>query len=83
MPLRAYYLAMDATRGLDVHEHLDVATTANALLDGIADDLRRLRAGAALPPLGAGSACDYCDARGLCRRDHWSPDADPQPAGDE
>ncbi|HET7844392.1 MAG TPA: PD-(D/E)XK nuclease family protein, partial [Xanthomonadales bacterium] len=83
LPLRAFYLAMDATRGLDIHEHVDVQTTANALLEGVADDLRRLRAGAALPPLGAGSACDYCDARGLCRRDHWSPDADAQPPGGE
>jgi ATP-dependent helicase/nuclease subunit B len=80
LPLRAYYLAMDATRGLDLHEHVDVATTAHALLDGIAEDLRRLRAGAALPPLGEGSSCDYCDARGLCRRDHWSRERDPQPA---
>ncbi|HZW73140.1 MAG TPA: PD-(D/E)XK nuclease family protein, partial [Caldimonas sp.] len=83
LPLRAYYLAMDATRGLDLHEHADVASTANALLHGIAEDLRRLRGGAALPPLGEGSACDYCDARGLCRRDHWSPEPDPQPAGGE
>jgi len=83
LPLRAYYLAMDATRGLDLHEHLDVRTTANALLDGIAEDLRRLRAGAALPPLGEGSACDYCDARGLCRRDHWSPEPGPRPVEGE
>jgi len=79
LPLRAYYLAMDATRGLDLHEHVDVETSARVLVDGIADDLRRLRAGAPLPPLGEGSACEYCDARGLCRRDHWSPDAAPQP----
>jgi ATP-dependent helicase/nuclease subunit B len=74
---------MDATRGLDLHEHLDVRTTANALLDGIAEDLRRLRAGAALLPLGEGSACDYCDARGLCRRDHWSPEPGPPPGEGE
>jgi len=76
LPLSASYLAMDASRGLEVHEHVDVAATAAALMDGIADDLRRLRAGAALPPLGEGSACEYCDARGLCRRDHWSPESD-------
>ena len=76
LPLSASYLAMDASRGLEVHEHVDVAATAAALMDGIADDLRRLRAGAALPPLGEGSACEYCDARGLCRRDQWSPESD-------
>jgi len=84
LPLRAYYLAMDATHGLDLHEHLDVHASAQALLDGIAADLRRLRDGAALPPLGEGSACEYCDARGLCRRDHWSPGpASPPRDGDD
>lgn len=72
LPLRAFYLAMDATRGLEFHEHLDVAASAAALVEGVAIDLRRLRDGAGLPPLGEGAACEYCDARGLCRRDHWA-----------
>jgi len=76
LPLRAFYLAMDATRGLEVHEHLDVAASADALVNGLAEDLRRLRAGASLPPLGEGSACEHCDARGLCRRDHWSAESE-------
>jgi ATP-dependent helicase/nuclease subunit B len=73
LPLSAFYLAMDSTQGLDEVKHADVEATAAALLDGLAEDLRRLRDGAALPPLGEGSACERCDARGLCRRDHWSP----------
>jgi len=32
----------------------------------------RVREGAALPALGEGVACDWCAARGLCRRDHWT-----------
>ncbi|HEX4235096.1 MAG TPA: PD-(D/E)XK nuclease family protein [Caldimonas sp.] len=75
LPLRAFYLALDATKGLDTHEHQNVATSADALLAGIADDLSRLREGAGLPPLGEGSACAHCDARGLCRRDHWTVEA--------
>ncbi len=52
-------------------------------MDGIAADVRRLRDGAALPPLGEGSACEHCDARGLCRRDHWSTDPEvPLPVDD-
>ncbi len=82
LPLRAFYLAMDAPQGLKMHEHKDVAATATALVDGVAEDLRRLRAGAALPPLGEASACEHCDARGLCRRDHWSPDAEASLAPD-
>ena len=76
LPLRAFYLAMDATRGLEVHEHQDVAASAAALVEGVAVDLRRLREGAGLPPLGEGAACAYCEARGLCRRDHWTAASD-------
>jgi ATP-dependent helicase/nuclease subunit B len=78
LPLRAFYLALDATKGLDRHEHVDVQASADALLAGIAEDLRRLRAGAGMAPLGEGSACAHCDARGICRRDHWTvePGAD-------
>jgi len=30
-----------------------------------------LHAGAALPAQGIEPACQYCEARGLCRRDYW------------
>jgi ATP-dependent helicase/nuclease subunit B len=76
VPVRACYLALDATKGLETHEHADVATSADALLAGMAEDLRRLRAGAGMAALGEGSACTYCEARGLCRRDHWTRDSD-------
>jgi len=82
LPLRAFYLAMDATRGLEVHEHHDVAASAAALVEGVAIDLRRLRDGAGLPPLGEGSACEYCEARGVCRRDHWAAVGD-EPSSSE
>ena len=48
---------------------------------GLADKLHAINAegariarGAALPALGEGKACDYCAARGLCRKDFWSLD---------
>jgi ATP-dependent helicase/nuclease subunit B len=28
--------------------------------------------GAQMPALGEGTACEFCAARGLCRRDWWS-----------
>ena len=71
-PLRATYLALDATRGLESIPHPNVAASAEALVEGLAHDLRRLRGGAALPALGEGVTCSYCSARGICRRDHWS-----------
>lgn len=71
-PLDAMYLALDDAKAIVEIRHPDVADSAQALVAGLGHDLQRLRQGAALPALGAGSACEHCDARGLCRRDHWA-----------
>jgi ATP-dependent helicase/nuclease subunit B len=76
LPVTASYLAVDRTRGLIQIAHHGVAEDARTLVAGIADDMKRLRNGTGLAALGQGSACDYCRARGLCRRDHWTSDAD-------
>jgi len=76
VPLKATYLALEARPDLESFEHRSVGASAAALVEGVAVDLRRLRAGAALVPLGEGDACRYCEVRGLCRRDHWTVDAD-------
>jgi ATP-dependent helicase/nuclease subunit B len=70
-PLRAVYLALDDRKPPQAIEHADVAASAAALVDGLGQDLDRLRAGAGLPALGEAATCEYCEARGLCRRDHW------------
>jgi ATP-dependent helicase/nuclease subunit B len=77
LPLAASYLAVDGTRSLDEVVHPDVEASAAALVDGLAHDLKRLRAGAGLPALGEGATCAHCDARGVCRRDHWTEAAEP------
>ena len=41
------------------------------LLAGIETDVARIAAGDVLPAIGAGQSCDYCAARGLCRKDFW------------
>ncbi|XHS77636.1 PD-(D/E)XK nuclease family protein [Burkholderiaceae bacterium UC74_6] len=69
--LKARYLALDDGKGLAEIEHPDAADTAQALIDGLGEDLRQLHAGAPLPALGEGTACDYCAMRGLCRKDDW------------
>ncbi len=71
-PVRAMYLALDDARRLPSVVHRDPSVSAEALRAGLLDDLTRIRAGAGLAALGAGEACRHCDARGLCRRDHWS-----------
>lgn len=75
-PLRAMYLALDSSRGIEQHEHKDVDTSAHALVEGLTQDLLRLRGGAGMPALGSGASCDFCAARGLCRRDHWAEPPD-------
>jgi ATP-dependent helicase/nuclease subunit B len=70
--LAAAYLALDDPGGVVAVEHPDVAATARALREGLQSDLLLMLQGAPLPALGEGSACEYCEARGLCRRDDWS-----------
>ncbi len=71
--LQAGYLALDGRDGVAWVAHPDVADSAQALVEGLGTDIARLRAGAPLPALGEGAACEYCAARGLCRRDFWEP----------
>ncbi len=71
-PLAASYVALDGSKGIEVIRHADVADSAEALVRGLSHDLERLRAGAGLPALGEGKVCDFCAARGLCRKDHWA-----------
>ncbi len=75
--LQAMYLALDDSGGIQEVPHPEVAATAAMLVQSLADELRRLRGGAPFLALGEGAVCDYCEARGLCRRDHW-PDEPEQ-----
>jgi ATP-dependent helicase/nuclease subunit B len=70
-PVVAAYLHMDA-RGVSQVDHAQVEDSAQALLQGVASDWTRLQAGAPMPALGEGAACAFCQARGLCRKDHWT-----------
>ncbi|HEY1393473.1 MAG TPA: PD-(D/E)XK nuclease family protein, partial [Methylibium sp.] len=68
--LHAAYLALEGDKPSLV-EHAQVGASAQQLLLGLADELGRIAAGEPLPALGEEPACTYCEARGLCRRDHW------------
>jgi ATP-dependent helicase/nuclease subunit B len=69
---RAIYLAIDERKPPRPIEHQEVSLSAALLVEGLAQDLAALRNGAGAPALGEGEACEFCHARGLCRRDHWS-----------
>lgn len=72
--LSAAYVALDERGAVVEVEHPNVADSALALLAGLAADWARLNAGEPMRALGEGQACDFCEARGLCRRDHWLGD---------
>ncbi|RYF42776.1 MAG: PD-(D/E)XK nuclease family protein, partial [Comamonadaceae bacterium] len=59
----------DATR---TYEQPEIVALRDELLDSILTDMARVARGTPLPALGEGKACEYCSARGLCRKDFWN-----------
>lgn len=70
--LRAAYVNVSEKEGSKTFEQKDVVAVRDALLEGISHDLQRIAAGAPMPALGEGDACEFCAARGLCRKDSWA-----------
>ena len=50
----------------------ELEAAREALERELPEELERVAQGAPMPPLGEGVACDYCAARGLCRKDFWT-----------
>ena len=59
----------DATKSF---AQADIVSLRDQLLESIATDMARIGNGAPLPALGEGQACEFCAARGLCRKDFWT-----------
>lgn len=59
----------DGATRLVPHPALDEAR--DALLQGLAHDLERIESGHEMLALGEGRVCEFCAARGLCRKDFW------------
>jgi ATP-dependent helicase/nuclease subunit B len=66
------YVNVGERDGTKAYVQPDLAAARDALVEGIQDDLARIAQGQPLPALGDGAACEYCQARGLCRKDFWS-----------
>lgn len=76
--LRAAYLSITDKRGEGgkdtptwLVEQTDVLMARDHLREGLAHDMARVAAGQPMPALGEGRVCDFCAARGLCRKDFW------------
>jgi ATP-dependent helicase/nuclease subunit B len=79
--VRASYLALDDDEAVCEVEHPDVLSSAQRLVQELTRERARIEAGAPLLALGESPVCDTCEARGLCRRDHWAePDEEPDGA---
>jgi len=70
--LAAAYVNVGEKDATHSYAQADVVALRDLLLEGIATDMARIAAGAAMPALGEGKACEFCDARGLCRKDFWA-----------
>ena len=69
--LAAAYVNVGEKDGTKTYEQSDVVALRDLLLAGIATDMARIADGAAMAAMGEGKACEFCAARGLCRKDFW------------
>ncbi len=69
--LRGMYVNVGEKDGTKTCEQVHLVEARDALIEGLLQDVEAIAGGAALPALGEGVACDFCDARGLCRKDFW------------
>ncbi|MBY4596192.1 PD-(D/E)XK nuclease family protein [Ottowia caeni] len=69
---RAAYLNVSEREGTSLHEPPELLMLAQQLYEGMQEDVARISAGDPLPALGEGAVCEWCEARGLCRKDFWS-----------
>lgn len=77
--LRAAYLSINDRPGSGANdgatklvEHIEVLDAREHLRAGLSHDMARVAAGHPMHPLGEGRVCEFCKARGLCRKDFWS-----------
>ena len=77
--LRAAYLSINDRPGstsvdtsTQLVEHTEVLQAREQLRAGLSHDMARVAAGHPMPALGEGRVCEFCKARGLCRKDFWS-----------
>jgi ATP-dependent helicase/nuclease subunit B len=70
--LAAAYVNLGEKEATRTYEQPEIVALRDELLDSILTDMARVARGTPLPALGEGKACEYCSARGLCRKDFWT-----------
>ncbi|MBI5908170.1 MAG: PD-(D/E)XK nuclease family protein, partial [Burkholderiales bacterium] len=69
--LAAAYVNLGEKEATRTYPQPDIVALRDVLLDSILTAMARIAGGVPLPALGEGKACEYCTARGLCRKDFW------------
>jgi ATP-dependent helicase/nuclease subunit B len=69
--LHGAYVNVGERDGTKAYAQADIVEARDALIAGVLHDMERIGEGAPMPALGEGTACDFCQARGLCRKDFW------------
>ena len=67
----ALFLSLEREGVQDVGMGTDVMAAAAAERERLGRLFDRLHAGAPLPAQGVDAVCEYCEMRGLCRRNYW------------
>jgi ATP-dependent helicase/nuclease subunit B len=67
----AMFLSVDRREVEAVAPDQEIRVLARGAGERLAAMFDALAAGAKLPAQGTEAACEYCDARGLCRKDYW------------
>lgn len=75
--LSAMYLGLSDRGEMTEVEQSEIGVLRDLLRQGVLDDLGRMREGEPLVALGQGQSCQYCQARGLCRRDFVWAQSEP------
>jgi ATP-dependent helicase/nuclease subunit B len=70
--LAAAYVNLGEKELTKTYAQPDIVGLRDELIEGILTDMTRITDGAVLPALGEGKACEFCAARGLCRKDFWA-----------
>ncbi len=70
--LAAAYVNVGEKEGSKTYAQGDIVELRDQLLEGIASDMARIAAGEPMAALGEAKACEFCAARGLCRKDFWT-----------
>lgn len=69
--LGAAYVNLGEDETTRSYVQADIVVLRDKLIEGIVSDMARVAQGAPMAALGEGKACEYCAARGLCRKDFW------------